>query len=178
MNRVDNIWYTLGTNSVSHNSSWDFSLYFIYVSCDIRAWFKASPMTTKISPKHYEAMTRLSEACWHTYASRKWPILGEWNNLALPGKFRGRLNQNMIILINENPLKSVAIFSGLIVLIFLVQKPEHVRKAMPIPWFLVPRITALPDHQQPRNLVCSIKESLPLAREDFNYLCHVSDDNW
>ena len=61
-------------------------------------------------------------------------------------------------------------------LIILV--PSYLGLTKSISWLLMPWLLASPGHQQQWYWLCKLSRSLSYMRKDFNYLCHISVEEW
>ena len=59
-----------------------------------------------------------------------------------------------------------------------VRGPSYLGLTRSISWLLMPWLLASPGHQQPWYLLCKIGKSWSYTRKDFNYLWHVSVEEW
>ena len=67
---------------------------------------------------------------------------------------------------------------GLNVLTLDVRGPSYLGLTRSISWLLMPWLLSSQGHQQPWYWLCKIGVSLSYLRKDFNYLCHVSVEEW
>ena len=63
-------------------------------------------------------------------------------------------------------------------LILSVRGPSYLGLTRSISWSLMPWLLASPGHQQPWYWLCKISKSWSYTRKDFNYLRHVSVEEW
>ena len=64
------------------------------------------------------------------------------------------------------------------VLILNVWGPSYLGWTRSILWLLMPWLLASPGHQQPWYWLCNIGKSWSYTRNDFNFLWHVSVEEW
>ena len=59
-----------------------------------------------------------------------------------------------------------------------VQRLSYPGLTRSISWLLMPWLLVLSGHQHPWYWLCKIARFLPPMRKDFNYLCHISMEEW
>ena len=75
-------------------------------------------------------------------------------------------------------LQLLYIKSLMLCLTLNVRGPSYLGLTKSILWLLMPWLLASPEHQQPWYLLCRIGRSLYYSRRKFNYLCHISVEEW
>ena len=56
--------------------------------------------------------------------------------------------------------------------------PSYIRLTMSASWWLIPWLLPSPGHQQPWYWLCKLGRSLSYMRKDFNYICHINEEEW
>ena len=59
-----------------------------------------------------------------------------------------------------------------------VRGPSKLGLTRSISWLLMPWLLASPGHQRPWYWLCRIGRCLSYSRRNFNYLCHISMEEW